>query len=254
MQIEGARCWLVGASSGLGAALARELDAAGAVVAVSARRQERLDELTAGTGMTPVAVDVTDAESVRTGFERVRSALGGLDVLVYCAGTWQVSDVRDWDQGSFEQHVSTNLLGLGQCLDVTLPTLREQRRGAVVGIASVAAYRGVPGADYYGPTKAAVVNLLEALRASLRTDGVRVMSVLPGFLRSEMTDAADFPQPFKITAEDAAARIVRGMRQDRTVLVFPRRMRALMTGARMVPAAIWPRLTPVLRLPWVRRL
>ena len=254
MQVEGARCWLVGASSGLGAALARALDEAGAEVVVSARREERLRELSDGTGMRPVVVDVTDPASVRTAYERVLAELGGLDLVVYCAGTWQVSDVGDWDQESFEQHVRTNLLGLGQCLDVTLPTLRAQGSGTVVGIASVAAYRGVPGADYYGPTKAAAVNLLEALRASLRPDGVRVMSVLPGFVRSEMTDSADFPQPFKITAEDAATRILDGLARDRSVLVFPRRMRALMTGARLVPAGLWPHLTPVLRQPWVRRL
>ena len=106
-------------------------------------------------------------------------------------------------------------------LAAVVPAMVAARRGHLVGIASVAGYRGLAGAEAYGATKAAQINLLEALRGALRGHGVRVTTVCPGFVRTEMTESNDFPMPFIIDADEAARAIADGLERRRTEIVFP---------------------------------
>lgn len=233
--------WIVGASSGIGAALATELDRRGARVAVSARRADRLAEVAQGR-MAAVPLDVTDAGAVASAAEAVRSALGGLDAVVWSAGHWQRSDARAWDAPAFTRHVEVNLLGLNAVLAAVLPDFVRRRRGHLVGIASVAGFRGLPGSEAYGSTKAAQIALLESLRASLRRDGVRVTTVAPGFVRTEMTAVNTFPMPFIIDADEAARAIADGLERRQVEIVFPWRMALVMKAARLVPVRAWAAL------------
>ena len=230
--------WLVGASSGIGAALATELVGRGARVAISARRAEDLEAVSGGT-MTVVPLDATDRDAVRRAAAEVTETLGGLDVVVWCAGYWKQFDAAQWDPEVFARHVEVNLLGLNNLLAAVLPQMAADGRGHLVGIASVAGYRGIPGAEAYGATKAAQINLLEALRASLGPRGVRVTTVCPGFVRTEMTAVNEFPMPFIIEADEAARAIADGIERRRTEIVFPLRMAALMKAARLVPVSAW---------------
>lgn len=239
--LAGQRIWLVGASSGIGAALAEELHRRGALVAVSARRAERLEEV-AGDRMVAVVCDATVPASVDAAAARVATELGPIDVVVWCAGLWQQFDSAQWDAASFARHVEVNLLGLNAVLAATVPPFVARGRGHVVGIASVAGYRGLPGAEAYGATKAAQINLLEGMRAALHSKGVRVTTVCPGFVRTEMTETNDFPMPFIIEPGDAAERIADGLEAGRAEIVFPRRMAVLMKAARLVPVGAWARL------------
>ena len=239
--VAGRRVWVVGASSGIGAELATELARRGAHVAVSARRADRLAEVAHGR-MVAVPVDVTDAAAVAGAAEAVRSTLGGLDVVVWSAGYWQRSDARAWDAAAFADHVEVNLLGLNAVLAAVLPAMVRAGSGHVVGIASVAGFRGLPGAEAYGATKAAQIALLESLRASLRRDGVRVTTVAPGFVRTEMTAANTFPMPFLIDADEAARTIADGLERGRVEIVFPWRMALVMKLARLVPVRAWAAL------------
>ncbi len=240
--IRGRRYWVVGASSGIGAALAGELVGRGATVAISARRADHLERVSGG-GMTTVPLDVTDPDAVARGADTVRSALGGLDVVVWSAGYWRQFEGDVWSREVFEQHVSVNLLGLNNVLDAVLPDLTRTGSGHLVGIASVAGYRGLPGAEAYGATKAAQINLLESLRAALAGAGVRVTTVCPGFVRTEMTQANSFPMPFIVDADEAARAIADGLERRRAEIVFPLRMALLMKAARLVPVGLWSRLT-----------
>ena len=240
--IEGQRFWLVGASSGIGAALARELVARGAHVAVSARRADRLEELADGR-MLAVPLDATDREAVVAARAQVADGLGGLDVVVWCAGYWKQFDARHWDADTFARHVEVNLLGLNNVLAAVVDPMVEARRGHIVGIASVAGYRGLAGAEAYGATKAAQINLLEGLRAALASSGVRVTTVCPGFVRTEMTETNDFPMPFMIEAEDAAKAIADGLESRRYEIVFPLPMAVMMKTARVLPVRVWALLT-----------
>lgn len=246
--LAGQRVWVVGASSGIGAALATELARRGAQVAISARRADRLREVARGR-MAAVPLDVTDGAAVAAAADAVREVLGGLDVVVWSAGHWQRSDARAWDAGAFTEHVRVNLLGLSAVLSAVLPAMVRAGSGHVVGIASVAGFRGLPGAEAYGSTKAAQITLLESLRASLRRDGVRVTTVAPGFVRTEMTAANTFPMPFIIDADDAARAIADGMERGRVEIVFPWRMALVMKAARLVPVRAWAALVAPRRGP-----
>jgi NADP-dependent 3-hydroxy acid dehydrogenase YdfG len=236
--LRGQRVWVVGASSGIGAELARELVRRGAEVAISGRREEELEAVSGGA-MTAVPLDVTDADAVDGAVTAVRESLGGLDTVVHSAGYWKQFDAATWDRADFARHVEVNLLGLNNVLAAVVPELVAQGAGHIVGIASVAGYRGLAGSEAYGATKAAQLNLLEAMRASLSPKGIRVTTVAPGFVRTEMTAVNDFPMPFLIEADEAARSIADGLESGDDNIVFPRRMALAMGAARRLPDSIW---------------
>lgn len=242
MRIAGARVWVTGASSGIGAALARELADRGASVAVSARSTDKLREV-AGGRMHVEPVDVTDRAATVAAAANVREALGGLDVAVLNAGTWSRFRVDEWDSDVFADHLRTNLMGTVHALEGVVPRMLAEGRGRIVGTASVAGYRGLPGSEAYGASKAALLNLLEALRGALAPRGVVVQTVSPGFVRTPMTDRNAFPMPFLISAEAAARAIADGIEKDKAEIVFPFPMMLLMKAVRLVPVHAWTVLT-----------
>ncbi len=240
-RLDGQRIWIIGASSGIGAAVAREAARQGARVAVSARHTERLVELAAEAprGMTVAAVDVTDRAVVGEAFAEVEAALGPLDIVVMSAGYWKQMSARHFDLAEFDRHVQVNLMGLANCVDAVLPSLIARQHGLFAGIASVAGYRGLPGAEGYGTAKAAQIHLLESLRAGLRGSGVQVQTICPGFVDTPMTASNDFPMPFCIEPQEAAEAIIEGLVDRAPEVVFPWQMAVVMKAARVVPQQLW---------------
>ncbi|MDX6259362.1 MAG: hypothetical protein QOH84_1050 [Kribbellaceae bacterium] len=243
MDLTGRRIWVVGASSGIGAALAQELCRRGAQVAISARRADALKEV-AGEWMTAVPCDITDADEVGQAAGVVAAELGGIDIAVLSAGYWQQMGA-DFDVDSFNQHLLVNLTGMANCLGELIPRMKAQGAGMIVGISSVAGYRGLPGSEAYGATKAAQINLLEALRVRLRPDRIDVLTVCPGFVETEMTSDNTFPMPFIVSAEQAGRAIADGIERQSARIVFPWQMSLLMRISRLVPDRLWAlALTP----------
>ena len=238
MNLDGRVAWVVGASSGIGAAVARELAARGARVAVSARRPQRLGEVAEGR-MLVVPVDVTARAEMQAAAEQVRAALGPIDLVVLAAGHWEQMEPGTWDADSFERHLQVNLVGMSNGIAAVLPEMVRRHQGVIAGVASVAGYRGLSGAEAYGATKAAQINLLESLRLSVRRLGVHVTTICPGFVRTEMTATNAFPMPFLIEADEAARSICDGLERDRSEIIFPTRMAVLMKLARLVPVGLW---------------
>ncbi len=241
MELRGQNVWVIGASSGIGAAVAEELLRRGAHVAISARREEQLEEVSRGR-MVVATTDVTDPASVQAAADAVRAELGDLDLVIMNAGTWTQFDARQWDHEVFRRHVDVNLVGMSAVLATVLPALIARGRGGFAGVASVAGYRGLPGSEAYGATKAAQINMLEAARGSLRKQGVRITTICPGFVKTDMTQGNSFPMPFIIEANEAARSICDGLEAERNEIVFPRRMAVAMKLARFVPIALWARL------------
>ena len=241
MKLNGKVAWVVGASSGIGAAVARELASRGATVAISARRGEQLREVSAGH-MLVVPLDVTDAASVVAAAARVHEELGPIDLAVLSAGYWKQMDPADWDTQVFDQHIRVNLTGMSNSIAAVLPGMLRRHHGVIAGIASVAGYRGLAGAEAYGATKAAQINLLESLRVHIARTGVHVTTICPGFVRTDLTAGNPFPMPFIIDAGQAARSICDGLERDRAEIVFPARMALLMKTARLVPARAWTAL------------
>jgi len=245
MEIAGARIWITGASSGIGAALARELADRGARVAISARNADALAEV-AGDRMVVVPLDVTDRAAAVAAGQAVREALGGLDVAVLNAGTWSQFHVEPWHSQAFADHLQVNLMGAVHTMEAVVPQMLADGRGRIVGMASVAGYRGLPGSEAYGASKAALLNLLEALRGSLGPRGVVVQTLSPGFVRTAMTDRNRFPMPFMVEPAAAAATIADGIARDKAEIVFPLPMMLAMKVARLVPTRAWTATTAAL--------
>ena len=238
MDLKGKISWVIGASSGIGAALANELVSRGAIVAISARRVDQLTEVSGGR-MLVLPADITDLPSLERAAAQIREKLGPIDIAVISAGYWKQMSGKNWQVQTFNDHVNINLIGTSNAIDVVLPEMLEQGAGLIAGISSVAGFRGLPGSEAYGATKAAQINLLEALRISLAPSNVDVTTICPGFVRTELTASNVFPMPFIIDAEEAGRAICDGFEKDRLVIVFPKQMAILMKIAQFVPARLW---------------
>jgi short-subunit dehydrogenase len=237
VSLEAVRAWIVGASSGIGAALARELADRGAHVAISARRRLLLDEV-AGDRMVVEPCDVTSLDSVHASAETVTRALGGLDLVVVAAGISLPIDARRFDAGTVAAVMTVNVMGTANVIEATLPQLLAQGSGTFSAIASVAGYRGIPGLEAYGASKAAQISMLESLRTSVRGTGVDVVTICPGWVESEMS-ASVANRTLVTSAAEAASTIADGLERGRVEIVFPLPIAIVGKLARLVPQRMW---------------
>jgi short-subunit dehydrogenase len=239
--LRGRSVWVIGASSGIGAALAQELVKHGARVAISARNEAALREVSKDA-MAVVPVDMTDRAGLIEAAQRVSTLTDGLDVVIIMAGYWKQMSATNFDVDDFSRHIEVNVLGMANAVAAVLPIMQAQHNGTIVGVSSVAGYRGLPGAEGYGPSKAAQLNFLESLRLGLKGTGVAVQIVSPGFVRTEMTSTNTFRMPFLINADVAARHIVRGLERGKDEIVFPLPMAITMKIARIIPNRLWTAL------------
>jgi len=236
----GRRCWLVGASTGIGAATARLLLARGAKVAVSARNRAALAGVVAGhaEGLA-VPADVTRPESLAEALGEIRAAWGGVDLVMLLAGAY--TPVRAWELTAAvaRSHVEVNLMGAYHALAAVLPDFLARGAGGIAIVSSVAGYRGLPKALVYGATKAALINLAETLYLDLAPRGIAVYVINPGFVATPMTAANEFKMPGLVTTEVAAAEIVRGLEHGRFEIHFPRRFTTWLKLLRLAPYRLY---------------
>lgn len=230
--------WLLGASSGIGAALARELAAGGARLVLTARRAQRLHELAAtlpGTGHDVLPLDITDGSALAAAVAGMRSRGHTLQRVILLAAEYEPGDVMDIQPADLERIIATNLTAAFALVHAVVPWLAMHGGGQLVFTASVAGYRGLPGGQPYSATKAALINLAESLRIELAPRGIDVRVVNPGFVRSPLTDRNAFPMPFLMETADAASAFARGLRGGAFEIHFPWRLAALMKLLRIVP-------------------
>lgn len=235
--------WITGASSGIGAALARRMAGAGWQVAASARSADRLAALAEEAGdapgrIVPVPLDVTDPRAVEDAVARIEHEIGPIAQAVLNAGTHTPVAADSLRVEDFRPLVELNLLGTVHCLVPLVPRLIDRRAGRIAIVASVAGYRGLPSAAAYGMTKAGLINMAEALRVELAPRGVAVQVVNPGFVRTPLTDRNAFRMPFLMGPEVAAEAFYRGLQSNRFEIAFPRRFVYLMKMLRILPAPL----------------
>lgn len=229
--------WITGASSGLGRALALELAARGWKVAVSARNASALRDLAAEADGTilPFPLDITDPGAVRGTVRAIMAVHGPIQLSILNAGTHRPTPAEDFQQEDAAMLVETNLLGTTNCLAALLPHAIERGRCEIAIVASQTGYRGLPTAAVYGATKAALINMAEALRPELKQHGVSLRLINPGFVDTPLTRRNTFPMPFLISAEDSARQILHGLATHRFEITTPRRMAFFMKLLRLMP-------------------
>lgn len=217
---QGKRVWIVGASSGIGEALAQRLRREGARLALTARDEDALRKV-AAPGELVLPADVTDVESLRAANDLLLRQFGGVDLVVYCAGVYTPMRAWEIDLPVVRETIEINLLGVYNLLNLVIPTFSETGSGAICLVSSVAGYSGLPKALAYGPSKAALNNLVQILYTDLAPRGIGVYLVNPGFVATRLTRKNDFRMPSLMTPESAADAIVAGLARGRFEIRFP---------------------------------
>ena len=236
----GKRYWLVGASEGLGRALAQEMSAAGAELVLSARNTERLAVLAASLPgpASVVAVDIADHDSVQAAAQ----AAGDLDGVVFLAGVYWPMASQNWQAVQAETMADINFTGAVRVMGAVVPAMVARGRGHLVLTGSLAGFRGLPGAIGYGASKAGVMALAESMHCDLRATGVQVQLVNPGFIRTRLTEQNDFAMPFIMEPEAAARVMFAHMNTGRFSCSFPRVFSWVFRGAQFLPDWLYYRL------------
>ena len=235
----GKSVWLVGASSGIGAAAAHALHSQGAKVFVSARNGDALAGFVQShPGAVALALDVTDRAAVNAA-ARTLLAAGPLDLMLYCAGYYKPLRATAFDLAEMRRHWDVNYTGALHLLDAVLPAMLARRAGHLSFISSVAGYGGLPQSLAYGPTKAALINLAETLYLDLKDSDIGVSLVCPGFVETPLTAQNGFAMPALISPAQAAEAMLRGWRQGRFEIHFPKRFTWAMKTLRLLPYALY---------------
>jgi short-subunit dehydrogenase len=221
---QGKRVWLVGASSGIGAAMAGELAGRGARLALSARHLDKLQALAIEDALL-LPCDVTHGASLAAARRGLVAAWGGVDLVVYLAGDYVPMGADNFDLAVAEQVVAINFNGAMRLAATVLPDLRPG--GGIAFVASVAGYRGLPRALCYGPGKAALIHFAEVLHLDLAPKGIGVWVINPGFVATQLTARNDFAMPALLTPAQAAIAAVDGFKSANFEIHFPKRFTRL---------------------------
>ena len=229
----GKRYWLVGASEGLGRALAKKMSKAGAEVIVSARSEERLQELCAELPgkCAYETCDVSDREDVA----RAAKAVGPIDGMVYLAGVYWPQSAKDWDADGVEKMCDINFTGAARVVGQIIGDMVARDAGHIVLTGSLSGFRGLPGATGYGASKAGLMYLAEGMYADLRNTGVRVQLINPGFIKTRLTDKNDFKMPFIMDPDAAANEMFEHMNSDGFKKSFPFAFGAMFRLSQFLP-------------------
>ncbi|WP_085310753.1 SDR family NAD(P)-dependent oxidoreductase [Planktotalea arctica] len=237
---QGKRYWLVGASEGLGAALAHLMSRSGAEVIVSARSKDKLDTLVAelpGKALAQV-VDVSDRASV----EAAAAVIGDVDGVVFLAGVYWPMKSQDWDASRSEAMADINFTGAIRVIGAVMPMMQARGSGHLVITGSLSGFRGLPGAIGYAASKAGTMALAESMYADLRGTGIDVQLANPGFIKTRLTEKNDFNMPFIMEPDAAAREMFDLMNSDRFKKSFPRVFSWVFRASQFMPDWMYYRL------------
>jgi short-subunit dehydrogenase len=230
------RLWIIGASSGIGAACAEHALALGAHVALSARRGDALAAVAQGhVNSLVLPFDACDTAAWQGAFDQLMTQWSSIDMVLFCVGTYE--PMRSWHMPSDTVRATfeANLLSVYQGLHTVLPQLMAQSHGSVAITASVAGYLGLPNATAYGPSKAALIQLAEILYGDLHPFGLGVYLINPGFVQSRLTAKNTFAMPALQTPKQAAHAIFKGFSQGRFDIHFPLRFSLFLKCLQILP-------------------
>jgi NAD(P)-dependent dehydrogenase (short-subunit alcohol dehydrogenase family) len=237
--------WITGAGSGIGRATALRFLRAGSTVVGTDRNPDKLAVVAAQAAATTgqfhaLPADLSDPVATTAVVRRIEAEIGPLRLALLNAGTYQPTPGRSFSGAVTRAMIDNNLMSVVNCLDAVLPFLLERHAGQVAITASVAGYSGLPTTAAYGASKAALINMAEALRLDLKDSGVAIRLVCPGFIRTPLTDRNTFPMPFLMEPDAAAERLWRALEFGRSFeIIFPRRFALLLKFLRLLPYAAY---------------
>jgi len=226
MDLRGKTILLTGASSGIGLALSRILAKEKVKLALLARRENILrrlaDELkSSGSVILPLQCDVSKKEDIRKSYLEVKSQFGQVDIAILNSGYSHRAGVEHFDVDVARDIFDVNVFGLLYFIEELLPDFTRRKEGVILGVSSLSDCRGFPRSGFYNASKTATTYLLESLRIELKKYHIKVITVKPGFVKTEMTEKNQYYMPFLMPAQRAAAIIVRGLKKEKRLIQFP---------------------------------
>jgi NAD(P)-dependent dehydrogenase (short-subunit alcohol dehydrogenase family) len=235
--------FITGASSGIGYELALLLVEKGYSVSLVARRADLLEQLVEkirdqGGDAVSIACDVTKQPQIREAVAKTAAHFGGVDLAILSAGVSEPTDALHFNAAKIERILRTNLFGVMYCLEELIPIMKSQGRGIIAGVSSLAGDRGMPGSAGYCATKAALSTLFEGMRVELRSAGVRLVTIEPGYVLTPMTEKFG-NMPFLMRADEAASIIFKRIEQGDRVIRFPLMASAAMRLMRFLPVSLF---------------
>ena len=239
------RVFITGASSGIGESLARHYASANTIVGLAARRSDQLEALAQSLpGRTATyPLDVTDTAAIGRAAADFVGRFGPPDLVIANAGISLGTSGDDIDDSAKLQRVlAVNVVGMAATLSAFASAMKAARHGTLVGISSVAGFRGLPGSGAYSASKAAATTWLESLRIELASSGVSVVTICPGFIDTPMTRVNRYRMPFLLSSDEAARRFARAIAAKKRVAVIPWQMAIVSAVLRILPAWAYDRM------------
>jgi short-subunit dehydrogenase len=233
--------WITGGSTGIGKALAVKFASKGWNVAVSARREELLNELSDQyENISAFPLDVTDKQKCAEVFDQIKKKYEDIDICFFSTGTWNPKKEKEIDVEQIEEVFKINFFGTVNTIKAVEQYFRDRKKGTITIVSSIAGYRGLPNSTGYGPSKSALNNLAESLYFDFKRFGVRVCLVSPGFIKTPMTDKNDFKMPFIKTSDYAANKIYDGLINKNVFEIhFPKSLTIILKILSFLPSKLY---------------
>ena len=233
--------WITGGSSGIGKSLAYKFANEGWQVAISARREKLLKEISeSNEKIKSFPLDVTDKVKCKEVFEQIKNYYGDLDVCFFSTGTWSPKEEKDIDVEQIENVFKVNFFGTINTIKAVEGHFKNKKNGIITIVSSIAGYRGLPNTTGYGPSKSALISLAESLYFDFERYNVRVCLVCPGFIKTPMTDKNNFKMPFLKTSEFAADKIYDGLiNKNQFEIHFPKELTLTLKFFKLLPSKIY---------------
>ena len=234
------KIWITGASSGIGKALAEKFASKGWKVAISARREEILNEMANDENIFAYPLDVTNQEQIKDVFIKIIKDFGGIDLCVFSSGTYDPKLEQEININQNKFVMETNFFGVLHCIKSVEKYFKDKKEGHISIVSSIAAYRGLPNSSGYGPSKAALTNLTESLYFDFKKYNIRISLISPGFIKTPLTDKNEFPMPFIKSPKFAADKIFNGLTKSKSFEIhFPKELTLLLKILRILPYKLY---------------
>ena len=233
--------WITGGSTGIGKALAIKFASNGWNVAISARRENLLQEISDNNeNIFSYPLDVTNKSQCKEVFNKIKSKFQNVDICFFSTGTWDPKKEKDIDVEQIEDVFKVNFFGTLNSIKAVEEYFKNKQDGIITIVSSIAGYRGLPNSTGYGPSKSALNNLAESLYFDFKRSNVRVCLVSPGFIKTPMTDKNDFKMPFLKTTEYAANKIYDGLiNKNNFEIHFPKSLTLILKLFSFLPSKLY---------------